>query len=152
MSQYNVPTAFVAFGAWFASVSAGVQLTEVFAVFVAIVPDAEPTAYLKVWVKEDDAGLSVIVDAEPIVSVPTEGVVARGIVVNEIVAEPDAILIAEENEQSADQANVTLPVPSALCVIVHSPYAAASVDALSVRIVKNLLSAELLYEVLYCVV
>ena len=48
VSQYSVPTALVAFGAWFASVSAGVQLTEVFAVFVAIVPVSEPTSYLKV--------------------------------------------------------------------------------------------------------
>ena len=48
VSQYSVPTAFVAFGTWFASVSAGVQLTEVFDVLVTIVPDAEPTVYLKV--------------------------------------------------------------------------------------------------------
>ena len=56
----------------------------------------------------------MIVPAEPMVSVPTDGVVARGIVGSEIVADPVAILMESANVQSADQANVTLPVPSAL--------------------------------------
>jgi hypothetical protein len=97
-----------------ASVSAGVQLTEVFAVFVMIVPEAEPTVYRSVWVKVEDAGLSVIVEAVPIVRVPTEGVVARGIVGRETVADPFSILIDDEKETSPVHASVTLFVPSAL--------------------------------------
>ena len=104
-----------------ASVSAGVQLTEVLAVFVMIVPDADPTWYRRVCVNEDDAGLSVIVEAELIVSVPTDGVVALGIVGSEIVADPVMTPIDEEKEQSPDHASVTLFVPSALWVTVHSP-------------------------------
>ena len=97
-----------------ASVNAGVQLTEVFAVFVMIVPEAEPTVYRGVCVNVEDAGLSVMVDAVPIVRVPTEGVVARGIVGSEIVADPVITPIDEEKEQSPDHASVTLFVPSAL--------------------------------------
>ena len=97
-----------------ASVNAGVQLTEVFAVFVMIVPEAEPTVYRSVCVNVEDAGLRVMVDAVPIVRVPTEGVVARGIVGSEIVADPVITPIDEEKEQSPDHASVTLFVPSAL--------------------------------------
>ena len=114
VSQYSVPTAAVAFGTWLASVSAGVQLTEVFAVFVMIVPEAEPTAYRSVCVNVDDAGFSVMVDALPIVRVPTDGVVDLGIVGSEIVADPVMTPIDEEKEQSPDHASVKLFVPSAL--------------------------------------
>ena len=114
VSQYSVPTAAVAFGTWFASVSAGVQLTEVFAVFVMIVPEAEPTVYRSVCVNVEDAGLSVMVEAVPIVRVPTEGVVARGIVGRETVADPLSILIEDEKETSPVHASVMLFVPSAL--------------------------------------
>ena len=55
-----------------------------------------------------------MVDAVPIVRVPTEGVVARGIVGSEIVADPVITPIDEEKEQSPDHASVTLFVPSAL--------------------------------------
>ena len=101
-------------------------------------------------VNEDEAGLSVIVDAEPIVNVPTEGVVDRGIVGSEIVAEPVMIPIEEEKEQSPDHASVTLPVPSELWVTVYSPYAPDSDDALSVSIVRNGTPAALLYPWSYC--
>jgi hypothetical protein len=103
-------------------------------------------------VNEDDAGLSVIVEALPIVSVPTDGVVALGIVGSEIVAEPVSIPTDPENETSPVHASVMLFVPSAFWVTVHSPYAAASVDALSVRTVRNGFPDALLYEVLYWVV
>ena len=56
----------------------------------------------------------MIVPADPMVSVPTEGVVALGIVGREIVADPVAILMESANVQSAVHASVTLPVPSAL--------------------------------------
>ena len=121
VSQYSVPTAAVAFGTWLASVNAGVQLTEVFAVFVMIVPESEPTWYRSVWVNVEDAGLSVMVEAVPIVRVPTEGVVDLGIVGSEIVADPVMTPIDVEKEQSPDHASVTLFVPSALCDTVHSP-------------------------------
>ena len=97
-----------------ASVNAGVQLTEVFAVFVMIVPEAEPTWYRSVCVNVEEAGFSVMVDAVPIVRVPTDGVVDLGIVGSEIVADPVITPIDEEKEQSPDHASVTLFVPSAL--------------------------------------
>ena len=52
-------------GIWLASVSGGVQETDVLVVFVAIVPFALPKVYDRVWVKEDDAFVTVIVLAVP---------------------------------------------------------------------------------------
>lgn len=55
----------VDFGIWSASVSGGVQETDVLVVFAAIVPFALPKAYDSVWVKDDDALVTVMVLAVP---------------------------------------------------------------------------------------
>ena len=55
----------VDFGIWFASVRGGVQETDVLVVFVAIVPFALPKVYDSVWVKDDDALVTVMVLAIP---------------------------------------------------------------------------------------
>lgn len=55
----------VDFGIWFASVRGGVQETDVLVVFVAIVPFALPKVYDSVWVKDDDALVTVMVLAVP---------------------------------------------------------------------------------------
>ena len=55
----------VDFGIWSASVSGGVQETDVLVVFAAIVPFALPKVYDSVWVKDDDALVTVMVLAVP---------------------------------------------------------------------------------------
>lgn len=55
----------VDFGIWLARVSGGVQETDVEAVFVAIVPFALPKVYDNVWVKDDDALVTVMILAVP---------------------------------------------------------------------------------------
>ena len=55
----------VDFGIWFASVRGVVQETDVLVVFVAIVPFALPKVYDSVWVKDDDALVTVMVLAVP---------------------------------------------------------------------------------------
>ena len=63
--QVIVTLPLVLFGIWFASVRAGVQLTDVLLVFVAIVPVALPKVYVSVWVKLLDARLMLIAPALP---------------------------------------------------------------------------------------
>ena len=63
--QVIVTLPLVLFGICFASVRAGVQLTDVLLVFVAIVPVALPKVYVSVWVKLLDARLMLIVPALP---------------------------------------------------------------------------------------
>lgn len=55
----------VDFGIWSASVSGGVQETDVLVVFVAIVPFSLPKVYDSVWVKDDDALVIVMALAVP---------------------------------------------------------------------------------------
>ena len=137
MSQYSVPLAVVEFGAEFASARAGVQDTDADDVFVAIVvSDLEPNLARSVCVNEEDALDIVIVDAEPSVMLPTETEDALGIVGRAIVTEPVMIPIDEANEQFDVHASFTDPVPSALWCTVHSPYAVASEELLSVSIVR----------------
>jgi hypothetical protein len=130
VSQYSVPLAVVEFGAEFASARAGVQDTDVDDVFDAIVvSEREPNFARSVCVNEEDALDILIVDAEPSVILPTETEEA-------IVTEPVTIPIDEANEQFDVQASFTDPVPSALWCTVHSPYAVASEELLSVSIVR----------------
>jgi hypothetical protein len=63
--QVIVQVPVVDFGIWFARVSGGVQETDVLVVFVTIVPFALPKVYDSVWVKEDDALVTVMVLAVP---------------------------------------------------------------------------------------
>ena len=137
MSQYSVPLAVVEFGAELASARAGVQDTDVDDVFDAIViSEREPNFARSVCVNEEDALDILIVDAEPSVILPTETEDALGIVGRAIVTEPVTIPIDEANEQFDVQASFTDPVPSALWCTVHSPYAVASEELLSVSIVR----------------
>jgi hypothetical protein len=130
VSQYSVPLAVVEFGAEFASARAGVQDTDVDDVFDAIVvSEREPNFARSVCVNEEDALDILIVDAEPSVILPTETEDA-------LVTEPVTIPIDEANEQFDVQASFTDPVPSALWCTVHSPYAVASEELLSVSIVR----------------
>ena len=55
----------VDFGIWSASVSGGVQETDALVVFAAIVPFALPKVYDSVWVKDDDALVTVMALAVP---------------------------------------------------------------------------------------
>ena len=58
---------------------------------------------------------------EPIVSVPTEGVVALGMVGSVTVADPVMSFSELAKEQSAFHESVTEPVPSALCCMTQVP-------------------------------
>ena len=76
----------VDFGIWFASVRGGVQETDVLVVFVAIVPFALPKVYDSVWVKDDDALVTVMVLAVPRLTGFAETEEALGIVFSVTVA------------------------------------------------------------------
>jgi hypothetical protein len=76
----------VDFGIWSASVSGGVQETDVEVVFVAIVPFALPKVYDSVWVKDDDALVTVMVVAVPRFTDLADTEEALGIVFNVTVA------------------------------------------------------------------
>ena len=69
-----------------------------------------------------------------------------------MVNEPLAVPKDDVMLKSALNESVNCLVPSALCVIVKSPYAYALLEALSVRTVIYFLSSALAYAVSYCVV
>ncbi|MPM56166.1 hypothetical protein SDC9_102968 [bioreactor metagenome] len=126
-------------GAALASSSDGVHDTFVAEVCVAIVVSArDPNFALSVCTNAFDAGVKVIVAALPSVTADTLGVVALGIVGSDTLIEPFAEPIADEKLQFAENDSATCFVPSALCAMVASPYAALSEDALSVRMVRYL--------------
>ncbi|MPM24208.1 hypothetical protein SDC9_70689 [bioreactor metagenome] len=138
-----MPTTLVAFGAALASSSDGIQEMFVAEVCAAIVVSArEPNFARSVCEKELDAGTSVIVAALPSVTADTLGVVALGIVGSVITIPPLAVPIDAEIPKFAAIVSVICRVPSELCAIVTSPYAALSDAPLSVRIVRYFVPEE----------
>ena len=120
-----------------ASSNDGVHDTLVDEVCVAIVVSArEPNFARSVCKKELDAGESVIVAALPSVTADTLGVVALGIVGSVITMPPLVVPIDAEIPKFAAIVSVICRVPSELCAMVTSPYAALSDAPLSVRIVR----------------
>ena len=93
-----------------------------------------------------------IVVALPSVMLPTDGTVLRGIVGNCMVTAPLAVPKDEVMLKSPLNESVNCLVPSALCAMVKSPYAAALVEALSVKTVIYFFPSALAYAVSYCVV